>query len=383
METVTYNLCCGESNSNIYYDEIEKFSTLVQEKIEIQFCEIITDFSGFLITKNIEKIRSRGEYAVEILTIGLAWERYISASQNTSYLISRILIKLNQLRKKSQTIKPYIDYLKGIIIGGYFISKINSKIRDDNKSIENFNKLINWLDASGEFKDETKRLKNWEIYLNTKNEKFVEDFLISTLKIFTWFKTESDKKLSKFDGQLKEFIKNENQRTALREDSLFRRKEIVEYHLNMVGAELMNRGFLIGFNQTENKVLLVPGCMRINETACKAIINNLDILCTGCDKECNVNKLTNMGRKENFKVYIIPHSSSFTKWLKRWDTKKDTGLVAVACLLNLVPGGYEMRELGLNAQCILLDYCGCKKHWHPEGIPTEINTNKLLEVIRN
>jgi hypothetical protein len=55
-------------------------------------------------------------------------------------------------------------------------------------------------------------------------------------------------------------------------------------------------------------------------------------------------------------------------------------LVAVACLLNLVPGGYEMRELGLNAQCVLLDYCGCIKHWHPEGFPTDLNIDRLLNL---
>jgi hypothetical protein len=29
---------------------------------------------------------------------------------------------------------------------------------------------------------------------------------------------------------------------------------------------------------------------------------------------------------------------------------------------------------------VLLDYCGCRYHWHKAGIPTDINFDQLLQV---
>jgi len=40
-----------------------------------------------------------------------------------------------------------------------------------------------------------------------------------------------------------------------------------------------------------------------------------------------------------------------------------------------------MRALGLEAQCVLLDYSGCKRHWDPKGVPTRLDRKRLLEVV--
>ncbi|MFP4164743.1 MAG: hypothetical protein ACLFQB_12870 [Chitinispirillaceae bacterium] len=47
-----------------------------------------------------------------------------------------------------------------------------------------------------------------------------------------------------------------------REDELFCGKEKIEYFLNMVASELMNRGLREQFENTSERVVLVPGCMR-------------------------------------------------------------------------------------------------------------------------
>jgi hypothetical protein len=40
-----------------------------------------------------------------------------------------------------------------------------------------------------------------------------------------------------------------------------------------------------------------------------------------------------------------------------------------------------MKRLYVPAQGLLLDYCGCKWHWHKDGIPTDINFNQLLRLM--
>ena len=57
------------------------------------------------------------------------------------------------------------------------------------------------------------------------------------------------------------------------------------------------------------------------------------------------------------------------------------GLVGISCVLTNAPGGWETQELGVPAQGVLLDYCGCRYHWHRDGIPTDINFDYLLQVL--
>ncbi|HEY1406364.1 MAG TPA: DUF116 domain-containing protein, partial [Spirochaetota bacterium] len=81
-------------------------------------------------------------------------------------------------------------------------------------------------------------------------------------------------------------------------------------------------------------------------------------------------------------IYLIPHSSDFSRFLIKWKNNQETGLVGVACVLNLLTGGYEMKRLGIVSQCVFLDFSGCRKHWDREGFPTELNINRLITILR-
>ena len=52
------------------------------------------------------------------------------------------------------------------------------------------------------------------------------------------------------------------------------------------------------------------------------------------------------------------------------------GIIGVACVLNLISGGLKAKNFV--PQCVFLDYCGCKDHWHDKGIITDINMSYLL-----
>ena len=86
--------------------------------------------------------------------------------------------------------------------------------------------------------------------------------------------------------------------------------------------------------------------------------------------------------KQGFDVVVIPHSSD----LSRWAPKKGepvTGVVASACLSVLVQGGWELKRYGVPAQCVLLNECGCRKHWHREGFPTGLDIRELKKIVRS
>ena len=150
----------------------------------------------------------------------------------------------------------------------------------------------------------------------------------------------------------------------------------------MVAAEVMNEGLREDFHSRPRKVVLVPACMRgARSETCKAVSNGLDMTCAGCDPDCAVNRITRRMRYEGIEVYIVPHSTGFSRWLERWQDDPKVGVAAVACMMNILPGGYEMRARGIASQCVPLDFPGCEKHWSEEPVATSVNEERLVQIV--
>lgn len=78
----------------------------------------------------------------------------------------------------------------------------------------------------------------------------------------------------------------------------------------------------------------------------------------------------------------MPHESSVFAGEAGQELLGDgAGVLGVTCVQNLLAGGWKALRLGLPPQCVLLDHCGCRKHWHAEGISTEIDEAELRRVL--
>ena len=114
---------------------------------------------------------------------------------------------------------------------------------------------------------------------------------------------------------------------------------------------------------------------------CKGIIVGDSLVCSMCRTDCNIGNISKTLTENNIKVVVIPHSSSFRRYIKPYANKKDTGIIGVACVVNLLRGGYEMISLNIPSQCVYLDYSGCQKHWCTQGIPTSLSVNQLDRIL--
>lgn len=380
INPITYSLIESNPNSEEYYNCIREFTDEVLDYAKKNLFINVNEFVEFLRTFNLEEIRSEEEYYLELLSFGLLWKTYGKTALSIQRAPFLTLSRMAEWRKKHQKLKPAIDLTRGVLVTLFLLPRKETADFNLIPNLKEVDKLCLWLEATGEFKEQAMRFVRWRAYWESMPEERWEEGCKSVFKFVDWFTSSSKEAIGKYTENVEEFLSNSNKKYIWREDRVQCSRTRDEYHLNMVGAEIMNRAFRGDFLNTDLKALLVPGCMRINIEECKAVRLKEGLRCEGCKSECNVNKLREMGKKNNFEVFIIPHASDLSLWSPKPDKPK-RGVVAVACVTTLVEGGWELKRYDVCAQCVLLDYSGCKKHWHKDGVPTFINIRELKRIL--
>lgn len=374
---ITYSLLEKNINSDQYYSDVKLLADETLSHGEKILGQVIDDFTKYVSANSIEILRSREEYMLEALIVGVLWNVYGNNAKALTKIQGKILVNLVALRKRGKAIKLSADIVRGFSSTIFLNKKSTNELEI---SILGLKKLQGWILASGEFNEEWRRISNWENYFESLTESKLENIFNLLIHYGIWFQSRSETIVGKYTINVQQFLKNQKIVYRFSEDIIFTGRKRTEYHLNMVGAEILNRAFRNDFLKTKKKKLLVPICMRDKPSnMCKARNTKDGYICGHCTKECRVSKLSEMGKKHGFEVLIIPHgSSAFTDGKVKYG---EVGIVGVACLLNLISGGLAARQLNLVPQCVILDYCGCKKHWDSQGIITDINVKELKKII--
>ncbi len=369
-----YNLR-AEGNSDEFYRKAEQAADLCQQKLKPMCKALLQKFTSHIVSDNIEALRTEDEYFIELIIAGIFIKRYLQSAIHSSPFVLLCLSMLARLRSIS-ALKPVIDSIRGYLLSP---PKNMRTVSEQNAlSLSQFKSLLRYLNASGDFSLESDRLNNWYRFL-IKNRHLLPEFYSICTRLVTQFEKETSVIFSNYTSPVDEFINKKATFYHNREDCIFCTRPPIEYHLNIVCAEILNRSFRKDFDTTTKKIVLLPTCMRNNRNVCKAT-SGADKKCQKCSNDCTIGQVTRLCEKYDVETRLIPHSSDFSDTLKLWQNKPATGLVGIACILNLLKGGYEMRKLAIPSQCVFLDWAGCK-HWTQNGIPTNININRLFSIL--
>lgn len=370
-EIISYSLRAGQANSDQYYDQISVLTDDVLRKAT-SVRPIVNDYMQFIQRIGHESLRTEAEYILDLLTLGTLWRCYLADALNLSKLVQQLLVFFWRLRQKKTWLKPVVDYLRGVLITLFITSRDRpvQVVSASQFNLEHWDKLIAWLKAAGDFEQEVNRLLPWRVFFLARSSEEVVKIIKEIINFADWFKEHSEKALGKYTSKVDKFLKGSLKKHQWAEDLLFCGRSRVLYHLGMFGAEIMNRAFRQDFLETKRKVVLVPICLRARDKDCQFTETSQGNVCIGCTKGCLVQQLTKHGEKHDFEVYIIFHQSSV--FTKKYSTDQ-LGVIGIGCVHNLLSGGWEVKSLGHHPQCVILDYCGCKKHWHDTGIVTDIN----------
>jgi uncharacterized protein len=380
-QPLTYQLNHHGPASLTYYPDVKAFTDLVLSKSEDSVASIARSYRRYIADYKLENPRSVEEYIFELLNLGVLWRAYGHRALSVKVAPFRLLARMAEWRKEYPSLKVAIDLIRGIFMSLFLVP--NSSVPEDRmpQNILEFGRLIEWLEATGDFREEAFRFIRWMRFWGTQTRAEFSAAMESLITFSDWFEQESLLGMGNFTPNVDDFILDHADRYEWREDRFSCLRSRVEYHLNMVGAEIMNRAFRQDFLLTEQKTILVPGCMRSRSAGeCKGIKTGDGVRCSGCDSKCHVNQIRVLGLKQNFDVCVMPHSTDLSRWAAE-PGAPSSGVVGVACLSVLVQGGWELKRYNVPAQCILLNQCGCKKHWHHLGFPTELDMQELKRIM--
>lgn len=358
-----YTLDAGKGDSNEFYRDLEIFTTVVIRKGFSRLNDIITDYKC-----TTGKDVPNEEVLLDFLIAGILWKEYAGIYVPMLKVKKNLLTFLYDLRSYP-SLKNTVDRLRGKLASTWLIQQSR---RNREVNITNLDYLACFLDATCEFREELKTLSAIRHFFGGKERAMAGKYLERIVEFAGWFKNSSFYCLGKYTSGVNDFLGAHPKNYEGREDYFFCGRRESEYHLNMVGAEILNRSLKKEFEKTDEKILLLPTCMSLRGSACRAKVLNGDLSCTHCTPACNISRATREMTKKGIRTVLIRHSSSFSKWLEPWSHQKTTGLIGVACVLNLLAGGFEMKRLGIPSQCIFLNHPGCRKHWK-SGNPSEID----------
>ena len=383
MQVITYSLRDRQAHSDRYYRDVAAFTDDVLATAEDWIRPLVEAFRCYLEETGREVVRTHPEYVFEVLTLGVLWQVYAGDALGLSEAPRQILTGLVRLRGWGGCLKPGADLLRGVLVALFLSRDGRAPTRSVPLTLDLLDQLLGWLAATDTFGQEVKRLTAWRDFLAAQPPEAVAENLAAATAFAAWFEDRSAPALGRHTPHIERFLAETHPKYRWREDAIFCGRRRVEYHMNMVGTEILNRAFREPFLGTAQKLVLLPPCMKAQPDAkCQARPTPFGARCAGCTPGCRVHELTQLGQKLGFEVLILPDELRvFSSGTVKPVDSQNVGVVGVSCVLTNPSGGWETKDLGIPAQGVLLDYCGCPWHWHKEGLPTDLNVGQLLRVL--
>lgn len=383
MYTITYNLRDDRESASAFYLKLRDYAHKVYEELDEQLYETVMSYFRYRRHEGLGQVYSLQEAYLELLSLGVYWTIYSGDAEATEPSTNEFLQSLVSLREINKQLKPLVDAFRGICLTAMMSPDLYDHIGIARPCVESFEQLLMWLEATGEFEYDAKRLKHWLLYAKTLSEEKANELLEWIVSLGLWFETDSAAHLGGYTENVDRYLNELRPKRYWKEDVIFCGRRRAEYHLNFVGSAWLNEAYRDAFIKREEKIVIMPTCMRIRQDDdCKASKVGDWLACTGCDPSCQVNQIRELEAVYNFKHFMVAHNMTLKNAPENIFSDK-SGIVGISCALNLLSGGWMLAERDIPAQCVVLDYCGCKSHWHAEGMPTAIDINELKRVLEH
>jgi uncharacterized protein len=404
-----YCLKSAEGTSDEYYQVIAAFADRWLASVRGTLAQPVKHFQAFLawrasapgelnhlpVQNPPPAVRNFSELAFEMLVLGVLLrehgEQALRFPLAPAWMMARLVE--TQDRLPLPAIEKPVKAMRGLMQGlasGEAVADSATPVDElpfDDGAAGIARRLVSWLEAEG-MHAQAERLAQWSEYLAGLDAQRAEAILARCLLLAEDFAADSPLVLGAYTRHVQQFVTCVQGGVRWRYDAGLIARTPLEYHLGMLGTEILNRAYRARFQAAPRKVVVVPDCLcaqsRRIETAdgkpCQAARTDLGGRCTGCTPGCKVNGLARLGEKHGFEVYILPDDMRGVG-LSSCSRLQGVGVVGISCALTNWDAGWQVTSSGVPAQGVLLDYAGCKSHWSDQGEPTDVNVRKLLEML--
>jgi uncharacterized protein len=373
MQTPTYSLHPHGTPRTAYTKAVSRLADEVLMR-GAPLRPLLAEYGTFIVDTHRETRRSDDEYLLEALLLGVLWlarGREATAVERGWGDVLRILAGerragCGRRRDGSNAVLVLLDR--------------PTEPPNFDPTLEDLDVLFEWLLASGEYDDELTRLRGWRDFLARTPDRAPE-IIHGMVALAATFERISLAALGPFTARVDHFLRHILPRRGAAEDTVQCSRARIEYHFNMVGAEILNRAWREEFLACRRKVVVLPGCARRHSGGqCRAGSSQTEIRCRHCSADCSVSAATRVAARRGAQTLAVVHGSDFSRFLASPTLAGgDVGIVGVACVPGLVGAGWRARAQGLPAQCVLLNDSGCK-HWSLPT-PTSLDIDQLEHLL--
>ncbi|MCL4303580.1 MAG: DUF116 domain-containing protein [Anaerolineae bacterium] len=389
-DRLTYSLRLEARNSNSYYTAISALTDQWLAHAQSVVGDLINEFQRFRRTAGLPE-HSPAEDTFELLVLGVLLREHSRHAAGlpawTAHLLAGLVTWQDRWPWAEGMIKAVRGFIGGLIAPREWNGTATPKNGQEATAGDGaVTCLLHWLRAHGQG-TQADRLAVWLDYLKTIGPERAQAAISQSLALAGNFARESEAALGQYTTGVESFRTAVKPQLRFRYDSELVLRTRLEYHLGMLGTELLNRSYRAPFLATPHKIVIVPPCLRTRpdtgpaEDRCQALQTPLGAKCQGCEPNCRIHQLTRLGEKAGFAVYSIPDDELQKVCLASGKTGGSIGVVGLSCALTNWSAGWEADRLGLPAQGLLLDYVGCRQHWCRHGCSTDANFNKLQELM--
>ncbi|MBN2385382.1 MAG: DUF116 domain-containing protein [Anaerolineales bacterium] len=366
---ISYTLCRAEANSDLYYQTIAAFADAWLAAALPLLADLADGYRFWRSRRRLPE-RSPASCAFDLLVVGVLLREHGQEFTRLPDWGERALGGMVDLQERWPRLEAFIKLGRGLV---YRLARLSRwQVRESRMQA-----LRTWLTAVGEA-GQARRLGEWHDFFREADcEGEALERCRSLADAFADF---SLPVLGQYTGRVETYLAEEAPRHRWRYDAALLERTRLEYHLGMLGSEILNRQYRRDFLAAERRVVILPPCMRARlDGGCEAVATSLGMQCAACTPNCRIHQVTKLGEKHGFAVFIIP--DELRVFGAGGGPGQIPGVVGVSCVLTNWTGGWDTEQIGIPAQGVLLDYVGCSYHWDERGFPTDINLRKLMEVL--
>ncbi|MBT3302456.1 MAG: DUF116 domain-containing protein [Bacteroidetes bacterium] len=153
-----------------------------------------------------------------------------------------------------------------------------------------------------------------------------------------------------------------------------------QHHLFMLEIGILNRINLSRFKNCQNRIALLPYCLRDENLECKSIKKDFEKVCVNCSTACLLGVISSFLKKHKIEAYLWSGKSLKPLFKQYRNRNESIGVLGIACIPELREGMKKVSQAGIPVIGHPLNANRCPK-WMGKMHQTNTDLVQLEELL--